>query len=256
MKPIISKYVLFFLLLVVFASITQGKPVPGEEKVTEDAVCPQIKVCARFSHSIHFRRPMLSQLQAHAGLQCSSMSWMRRGRDHGHHCYDECCPSMCDPRRNHPTAVWCDAHRQFGRCKEGYKPVKEGCCEICILKAECEIVQCVTEPCPPPFAAPGKQSPTAMRFAAHNQFARRATIQSSYLANAVVPARMDRRTCCQPLRRMTACMDPCYSSLSMETDEFVPMCAIDQKCVTETLYISSGADHCPPTGCPHFVECN
>ena len=39
MKPIISKYVLFFLLLVVFASMTQRKPVPGGEKVTVRLKC-------------------------------------------------------------------------------------------------------------------------------------------------------------------------------------------------------------------------
>ena len=155
----------------------------------------------------------------------------------------ECCPK-CEPQKLPDCSLVRCAQPV---CSEGYEPVKAGCCETCQLKPNCEIVQCITAPCPPICTGGIDPMPCPLIKCA-----------AGYEAQVL---KGERCPTCQPVDvetkqpcRMVSCLDPCYS-LSSKTDANGPICAEDQQCVTEMVYITGNGDHCPPTGCPHFVEC-
>jgi len=156
----------------------------------------------------------------------------------------ECCP-VCEPKEADCSTVRC----ALPLCTEGYEPVQEGCCQTCQLKANCQIVQCITEPCPPicwevePLEPSDCLDPDCD-----------AGFEARTVEGDLCPT-------CQPVLddgvagelepcMAYSCLDPCYS---WETGSSV--CADHETCVTDTIYHSGGGPHCPDIGCPHWVRC-
>jgi len=143
----------------------------------------------------------------------------------------ECCP-VCEPKGIDCSLVRCAQPV----CEFGYEPVKDGCCETCQLKPNCQIVQCIRAPCPP--ICEGEEPEPCPEIECKPGYE---------------PVVADGDLC--PTCQLTpcyefGCMDPCFDH---ETN--TSKCAKDEQCVTETIYQSGGGPHCPEIGCPHFVGC-
>ena len=238
-------FILSCLLLLGNVSVAHGKLGKrfGNKKRCRWVVCPAI-TCA--PDHISFIPSGRCCPVCKPALDCSAVLCAACADDEVSVIVDgECCP-LCEPQNLTDCSLVRCAQPV---CSDGYEPVKEGCCETCNLKSNCEIVQCITAPCPPICVDEPKSV---------EEVCPQLKCQSGY-----EPSTLEGESCptCKlvddqtlPPCIMAACLDPCFT-YSTENDETAPMCDPDQQCVTEIVYTHGGGDHCPATGCPHFVEC-
>jgi hypothetical protein len=251
MSSSLSKYILFFFLLLEIASVSHGLKLRGvkdkilkKQRRCKREICPQIK-CAPDHISVipdgqccPVCKPTLD-CSAFMCAACAGVALYSEG---------QCCPK-CEAETlvNDCSLMLCAQPV----CTEGYEPVKKGCCETCQLKSNCVVVQCITEPCPPVCTTQEAQPLTEVVACPLLECEPGYEPQTpeGERCPTCVATNMEVLGPCM----MASCMDPC-NTFSSDTGDFVPVCP-EQECVTETIYHSGGGDHCPAWGCPEFRGC-
>jgi hypothetical protein len=249
----LSKYILFFLLLLEIASLSHGIKLRGRKgkktnkkpKRCINDLCPLIK-CAPDHISVIPDGQCCPVCKP--SLDCSTVMCAACVEGEIPFFADgECCPK-CEPEKL-PDCRLVRCAQPL--CSEGYEPIKVGCCETCQLKPNCVVVQCITEPCPPvcttPEVDPLTEDVPCPQVECKPGYEPR-TLEGGSCPTCVLSEKEVLEPC-----MMVSCMDPCYKFT--ENSEFVPVCAPEEECVTEMRYISGNGDHCPPTGCAEFVGC-
>jgi hypothetical protein len=288
MKYILSsKFVLPFLVLVVTATMSHGQLVRGaggqpwlDEDRCQKVKCPLIG-CGPDSISVvpdgkccPVCKPKPPPLVDCSRVRCARPFCMRG--------YEpviadgQCCPFCKPTKKKVPDCglVKC----ALPVCVEGYEPiVPDGkCCPVCkpIKKTfpDCSLVKCALpvctegyEPVVPagkccPVCKPKKKFPDCGLVKCAVPVCEQAYVlampdgECCHVCTPTLPVLMDMRMDVMPCPEVE-CTDPCYTYLT-DQDNIAPMCAANEQCVTETVYVGGEKEvGCPATGCPTFKEC-
>ena len=282
-----SKFVLPFLVLAVTATVSHGQMVRGaggqpwlDENRCQKAMCPLIKCAPGYASVVPEDKCCPVCKPKPPLLDCSRVRCARPLCKRGYESVipeGQCCP-VCKPKKKFPdcSLVKC----ALPDCVEGYEPiVPDGkCCPVCkpinTKGPDCSMVQCALPVCTEgyePVVPEGKCCPVCKPNKKKGPDCSAVRCALPVCATAYEPTIPDGECCpvCTPKSPVlmdtmmmevmpcpnVECTDACYT-YSTDQDAIVPMCAVDEECVTETVYFGGGDDvACPATSCPTFKEC-